>query len=94
MDARIRSRLADGLNYYKDGSLTLEQVLNGFEEVLKDYSPEPEVKPACDEQVLQGKIDENEYWLKFLNADYTNIIHKSFLMDRIKFLENENRKSV
>lgn len=43
----IKSRLSDGLNYYKNGSLTLEQTLDGFEEVLKDYSPvEPPVKPA------------------------------------------------
>lgn len=55
---------------------------------------QPEVKPACDDKILQAKIDENEYWLKFLNADASNMIHKTSLMDRVKFLENENRKSV
>jgi len=60
----------------------------------KQVSVEPVVKPACDEQILQAKIDENEYWLKFLNADASNIIHTTSLINRVKFLENENRKSV
>ena len=39
MDALIRSRLADGLNYYKSGNLTLEQTLDGFEGILKESIP-------------------------------------------------------
>lgn len=70
---------------------------NKFMQELDDYISsrvDVEVKPACDEQILQAKIDENEHWLKVLNADASNIIHKTSLMDRVRFLENENRKSV
>lgn len=54
---------------------------------------EKRVSPACDEQILQAKIDELENWIKYLNWDPTNIIRKSMLMDRVKILENENHKS-
>ena len=35
MDAYLRSRFIDGLNYYKYGDLTLEETLNGFEKLLE-----------------------------------------------------------
>jgi len=47
------------------------------------------VKPACDEQILQAKIDENEYWLNDLNnlgVEWTEYTKDDF-RDRIEKLK-------
>ena len=36
MDAITRSRIADGLNYYKDGLITLEEALTGIDRILEE----------------------------------------------------------
>ena len=93
-----KSLLQDIDNYLLDNTInnSLFNLFNDIKTYLTKNSIliEPPVKPACDGQILQAKIDELENWIKYLNWNPTNIIHKSMLMDRIKILENENRKSV
>ncbi len=92
---RIEFEKEYGMYWWINKTGTAERSLP-YQEWLekKAIQVQAKVKPACDEQILQAKIDENEYWLKFLNADASNIVHKSSLINRVKFLENENRKSI
>ena len=46
MDATLKSRLIDGLNYYKNGDLTLEGTLNGFEKLIGEFGGR--LKPQTD----------------------------------------------
>lgn len=86
--------LRDNPEYQINNHLYQESLTKAIELLENESFPLDEpVKPACDEQILQAKIDENEYWLKFLNADASNIIHTTSLINRVRLLEKENRKS-
>jgi hypothetical protein len=58
MDAYLRSRLTDGLNYYKNNDLTLEETLKGFETLLDEqFSSQPEPPVSLPKRELLEKLE-------------------------------------